>query len=94
MTYGELGSRSNALKKLPGCAMRRTCCSLPSHTGPKKSNQMSKMGEVFARYMEEKRYEQDLKADTYLQRVAYSKGYTQQPADKATTKKDDGKRNK
>ncbi len=35
------------------------------------------MSEVYRLYLEEKRYEKDLKEDTHLQRVAYSKGYTQ-----------------
>lgn len=44
---------------------------------------MSRMSEVYRLYLEEKRYVRSLTEDSWLERVAYSKGY-QKPADKAT----------
>lgn len=55
---------------------------------------MSKMSEVYRLYLEEKRYERDLKEDTFLDRIAYTKGFTQQPTPKGTNNQEHGTRNK
>lgn len=53
---------------------------------------MSKMSEVYMRFLEERRYEKSLTEETYLSRIAYSKGYNK-PA-KATKPENNGSRNK
>lgn len=62
---------------------------------------MSKMSEVYRLYLEEKRYESDLNEDTFLGRVAYSKGYTDQSNERGrqaltcqAKQQDNGTRNK
>lgn len=43
---------------------------------------MSKMSEVYMRYLEERKYDKNLTEESHLAKVAYSKGYQPKPKDK------------